>query len=151
MERQDIQPCKGCCHACVRQVTGETDFIFWIVSTKTEIVEAIAKNRMVETMVTNIAHQPLSADLKDLSQMVYLILLEYDEKKLQDLWENDQMKFFIARIIVNQYISVNSPFYTTFRKFKRMLDEEISISLGKDADNVEFDIMGSCRVLRDED
>lgn len=124
MERQDIQPCKGCSHACVRQVTEETDSIFQDVRTKTEIIEAIAKDRMVETMVTNIAHQPMSADLKDLSQMVYLILLEYEDKKLIDLWDNDQMQFFIARVIVNQYRSVNSPFHTIFRKH-RILAEEI--------------------------
>lgn len=149
MERQDIQPCKGCCHACVRQVTEETDFIFCSVRTKTEIVEAIANDRMVETMVSNIAHQPMSADLEDLSQMVYLILLEYDEKKLQDLWENDQMNFFIARIIVNQYNSVNSPFYTIFRKFRLMVDHEILL---EDKDVYERgDIMNTYRVLRDED
>lgn len=119
------------------------------MKTKTEIVEAIARDRMVETMVTNIAHQPMSADLEDLSQMVYLILLEYDEKKLQDLWEHDQMNFFIARIIVNQYISVNSPFYTIFRKFRLMVDHEI---LFEDKDvNEHGDIMESYRVLRNED
>lgn len=84
-------------------------------------------NRVVETMVTNIAHKPMSADLQDLSQMVYLILLEYEEKKLQDLWEHNQMNFFIARIIINQYDSVSSPFYTIFRKFRLMLDDTIDI------------------------
>lgn len=107
------------------------------METKTEIIEALAKGRMVESMVENIAHQPLSADLKDLSQMVYVILLEYDEKKLQDLWEHDQMKFFIARIIVNQYRSVNSPFHTIIRKFRMMVEEA--------------DIMETCKLLKDED
>ena len=69
-------------------------------------------------MVCNIAHQSLTADLKDLVQMVYLILLEYDEQKLQDLWSNHQMSFFLARIIINQFRSSNSPFHTTFRKFQ---------------------------------
>ena len=50
--------------------------------------------------------------------MVYLILLDYDEEKLIDLWNNEQMNFFLARIIVNQYRSNNSPFHTTFRKFQ---------------------------------
>ena len=121
------------------------------MKTKTEIIEAIAKDRMVETMVTNIAHKPMSADLEDLSQMVYLILLEYDEKKLQDLWENNQMHFFIARIIINQYNSVNSPFYTMFRKFGRMIDEDISVAMGKEVDINHLDIMNSYRVLKDED
>ena len=82
------------------------------------IVNEIANGRMVETMVSNIAHQSLTADLKDLVQMVYLILLEYDEQKLQDLWSNHQMSFFLARIIINQFRSSNSPFHTTFRKFQ---------------------------------
>lgn len=82
---------------------------------KTEIVEAIAKDRMVEKLVENITHISLNADLEDLCQMVYLILLEYDEKRIQDLWENNQIKYFITRIIINQYRSVNSPFHYIFR------------------------------------
>ena len=80
-------------------------------------------------MVENIAHHSLTADLKDLCQMVYMILLEYDEAKLQDLWENDQMNFFLARIILNQYRSSNSPFHTIFRKF-----QERSVYMGVGAD-----------------
>lgn len=80
-------------------------------------------------MVENIAHHSLTADLKDLCQMVYMILLEYDEVKLQDLWENDQMNFFLARIILNQYRSSNSPFHTIFRKF-----QERSVYMGVGAD-----------------
>ena len=83
-----------------------------------DIVNEIARRRMVETMVQNIAHQSLTADLKDLTQMIYLILLEYDEVKLQDLWQNNQMSFFLARIIINQFRSSNSPYHTIFRKFQ---------------------------------
>lgn len=85
--------------------------------TRTEIVERLARERRVETMVENIARQPLDADLSDLAQMVYLILLEYDEDKLADLWEHDQIQFFIARIIINQYRSTSSPFYKLIRKY----------------------------------
>ena len=126
-------------------------YIFGIVKTKTEIVEAIAKDRMVETMVTNIAHKPMSADLQDLSQMVYLILLEYDEQKIQDLWINNQMHFFIARIIINQYNSVNSPFYTIFRKFRLMVDGSIQFAAGNNMDIKEGDILETNRVLKNED
>lgn len=85
---------------------------------KAEIINVIASEKMVEAMVQNIAHQSLTPDLKDLVQMVYLILLEYDEAKIVDLWEHQQMQFFLARIIINQYRSSNSPFHTIFRKFK---------------------------------
>lgn len=84
---------------------------------KSEIVAQIARERRVETMVENIAKSPLTPDLKDLSQMVYLALLEYDGTKIADLWEHGQINFFIARIIINQYRSSNSPFYKLFRKF----------------------------------
>ena len=104
------------------------------MKTKTEIIEAIAKDRMVETMVTNIAHKPMSADL-------------------QDLWINNQMHFFIARIIINQYNSVNSPFHTMFRKFRLMVDETIQFPAGQYSkmDVEEADIMDTYRVLKNED
>ena len=99
--------------------------IFIDVTDKETIIETLAKDRRVEALVENIAHHSLTADLKDLCQMVYLILLEYDESTLQDLWENDQINFFIARIILNQYRSSNSPFHAIFRKY-----QERSLSIG---------------------
>lgn len=99
--------------------------IFIDVTDKETIIETLAKDSRVEALVENIAHHSLTADLKDLCQMVYLILLEYDESKLQDLWENDQINFFIARIILNQYRSSNSPFHAIFRKY-----QERSLSIG---------------------
>ena len=85
--------------------------------TRNEIVDLLAKSRRVEAMVENICHHAMTPDLQDLCQMVYLILLEYDEDKLVDLWEHDQMSFFIARIIINQYRSKSSPFYKLIRKY----------------------------------
>ena len=106
-------------------MTETTWMIFIDLTDKETIVETLAKDRRVEALVENIAHHSLTADLKDLCQMVYMILLEYDEVKLQDLWENDQMNFFLARIILNQYRSSNSPFHAIFRKY-----QERSLSIG---------------------
>ena len=96
---------------------------------KRDIIETLAKEKRVEALVENIAHHSLTADLKDLCQMVYVILLEYDEAKIQDLWVNNQINFFLARIIINQYRSSNSPFYAMFRKF-----QERSVHMGVGAD-----------------
>lgn len=85
---------------------------------KSEIIASLAKERMVEKMIENISHQTLSSDLQDLAQMVYLILLEYDEDKILELDRLGQMRFFVARIIINQFRSSNSPFHTIYRKFK---------------------------------
>ena len=96
---------------------------------KMTIIDTLARERRVEALVENIAHHSLTDDLKDLCQMVYLVLLEYDETKLLDLWENEQMNFFLARIIINQYRSSNSPFHTIFRKM-----QERSVYMGVGAD-----------------
>ena len=84
--------------------------------TKYEIVDTLARERRVETLVQNIAHSPLTDDLKDLAQMVYIVLLEYDDDKIADLWDQRQIDFFIARVILNQYRSKHSPFHDIIRK-----------------------------------
>lgn len=87
--------------------------------TRRDIVEQLAREQRVETMLRNIAKTPITADLQDLCQMVYLTLLTFDEAKIVDLWERDEINFFIARILMNQYQSVKSPFYALYRKRQR--------------------------------
>lgn len=84
--------------------------------TKYEIVEQLARERKVEEMVSNIAHSRLTDDLRDLCQMVYVYLLEYDDDKIADLWDHNQMGFFIARIVINQFRSKHSPWHDLIRK-----------------------------------
>lgn len=92
--------------------------------TKTEIVTQLAEDRVVEDFCLNIAKtHRLTPDLQDLSQSVYLILLEYPDDKLIDLWESNALGFFIARIIANQYLSKTSPFYMLFKRFSSLCDE----------------------------
>lgn len=95
--------------------------------TRAQIVEQIAREGLVEALVENIAHSPLTDDLKDLAQMVYLTLLEYDETKIQDLYDHGQMRFFIARIILNNFRSSHSRWHDTFRKPRTL---SVSLSPG---------------------
>ena len=107
----------------------------------------LANERRVETLVENIAHHSLTADLKDLCQMVYLILLEYDENRLVDLWDNDQINFFLARIIINQYRSSNSPFHALFRKRQ---ERSVSIGTGVNMDEEAIDLLNRTFVPKKE-
>ena len=92
--------------------------------TKREIVEDLAKRKVVEEVCRKAAHLPaLTPDLEDLAQNVYVILLEYDEDKIVDLRQSNALGFFIARIIVNQYNSKTSPFYNLFRRFRSLVKE----------------------------
>lgn len=92
--------------------------------TKAEIIAELAAAGVVEGMCRKTAHSAtLTPDLQDLAQNVYLILLEYDEARLVDLYESGSLGFFIARIICNQYLSKNSPFYHLFREFRSLSDQ----------------------------
>ena len=92
--------------------------------TRAEIVEALAKGHVVEDMCKTIAHaSELTADLKDLAQAIYLILLEYPEDKVVDLAKDESLRFFIARVIINQYRSGNSAYHKLFRRFRSLCEE----------------------------
>ena len=87
--------------------------------TRTEIVAELGKRKAVEEMVSRITRRggAIGHAGHDLAQMVYMILLTYDEDKIVDLWENDQLGFFIARVIKVQAFSRKSPFWYAFRNF----------------------------------
>lgn len=55
--------------------------------------------------------------MDDLEQDVYMILMEQPEKKIVDIYNKKQLKFFITRIILNQLNSSLSPFFYKYRKF----------------------------------
>lgn len=86
--------------------------------TKREIVERLAREERVEEIIRNVARtSSLAPDLRDLAQMVYLWVLEYDEDKIVDLWESDAIGFFLIRIILNQYRSRDSPWRDAFHRY----------------------------------
>lgn len=77
-------------------------------------VEQILDAGYVEDIISNIGVDPDFKD--DLVQDIYVILLEYDQTLLQELVNKKQIKFFISRIITNQYCSKTSPFYKQYKK-----------------------------------
>lgn len=83
---------------------------------KYTIINTIANERRVEQIVQNIAHvSRLTGDLQDLAQMVYVVLLDYSEEVISDLWENEQMNFFIVAI-VKRMRSDRGQWFTLFRR-----------------------------------
>ena len=84
-----------------------------------DIVDAMARERRVETIVQNIARRSLTPELRDLCQEIYRILLTYDAARLGDLYEHGEAGFLIARIAMNQYRSSTSPFHRIFRWYSQ--------------------------------
>ena len=78
------------------------------------IIDKLARNRVVEDMIKNMN---INDYPDDLAQEIYLILLEYDKEKIEDIYNKNQINFFISRIITNQAFSKNSPFYLNYKKW----------------------------------
>lgn len=86
------------------------------------MVEKLAKEKVVEQIVSNIAK---SSDdlLNDLIQEIYLDLLQKDEDKIVKLYESGQLKYFITRMIINNLHSTNSPFWCKIKSFTHNMNE----------------------------
>ena len=76
--------------------------------------------KKIEEIVRNIVGKNNKRpEIDDLVQMVYLILLEYDEDKIVNMYNKKQLIFFITRIVLNQFNSSNSPFLYIYRKWSK--------------------------------
>lgn len=90
--------------------------------TKNELVEKLAKDALVERLVSNVCHKRHSV-LPDLVQMVYEALLRCDERRLLLIYERGALNFFIVRIIENLYFSRTSPYHKQIRRFQNASTE----------------------------
>ena len=81
---------------------------------------------MVEDIAKNIKVTPGYYD--DFVQESYLTLLEYNNEKLNEIFGKNQIKFFIARICLNNWNSRTSPFYTKYKKYLEYTDENADLN-----------------------
>ena len=84
---------------------------------KYKIIDEISKNKIVEEIVYNIGDKG-DEDLKDLIQDIYINLLEKEDNLIESLYSENQLKYFIIRMVVNNIHSKNSPYYTKYKKDK---------------------------------
>lgn len=101
---------------------------------KNEIVSEIYKSELIPTLCKNMGVKQNDAD--DLIQEIYMILLEYDDAKIKKMYEDNQLKFFLVRIITNQYFSCNSPYYKKYKKYYQLIDGNI---INNECENEEED------------
>lgn len=84
---------------------------------KYKIIDEISKDKVVEEVVYNIGDRG-DEDLKDLIQDIYINLLEKEDSLIETLYNTNQLKYFIIRMVVNNIHSKNSPYYTKYKKDK---------------------------------
>ena len=81
------------------------------------LIEEIAKNRVVEEIVSNVA-QPRDQQLGflvDLANDIYIILLEKKDQ-VEQMPENQQ-RYYIARMVTNQLRSKTSRYHYHYRRY----------------------------------
>lgn len=94
-----------------------------------EIINELAKNKVIEKLVANISpggdsspgapsSDRLSSDNQDLSQLIYLTLLEKPNALIEDLYSKGELIFYVIRIITKNVYSTTSPYYRAIKKFK---------------------------------
>lgn len=93
--------------------------------TKYEVVDIIAKEHLVDRIVTKLlssSKNPFDCP-EDLIQDVYLLLLQKDDNFIVNLYNKGELGFYLLKVIRNQMISQNSPYYTQYIKFLSRSDE----------------------------
>ena len=94
---------------------------------KQEIINIIYKEHWIENIIKK---YNLDESLKaDFIQEMYLILLEYNEDKIVELYNKNQLKYFLIRICVNNYKSITSPWYKKYMKYnKELINNNIDLT-----------------------
>lgn len=86
---------------------------------KYEIIDELAKNKVIEEIIGNVASNPQEDTLKDLSQLLYEDLLMKNDEKVEKLYETGQLQFFITRMVLNSINSKTSRYYYLFSRFNK--------------------------------
>ena len=88
------------------------------MKTNAQIINEIANNGLVEEIIQGVSYSKFenTENLKDLTQDIYLQLLQMRTDKLNDLYTKNQLRYWIARIVVNSIHSKTSPYYYTYKK-----------------------------------
>lgn len=104
--------------------------------TKSDIISKLAKNSTVERMISKYTNG--QADFaSDLSQDIYVSLLEKDDTLITELYNNDQLGFFVLRMVRNNLFSTTSPYYSKYIKYSTKASD-LSISEYKIPDDEKF-------------
>ena len=74
----------------------------------------------IEEIIKNIA--PADPDNEDLIQDVALVVLEKPPEFISKLYDKNQLKYYIARVIMNNLFSASSPYYCKYKKHRNTLD-----------------------------
>lgn len=93
--------------------------------TKLEIVNELSRSNTVEKIIYKLlpcSKNPFDYP-EDLIQDIYLLLLQKDDDLIVNLYNKDEIGFYLLKIARNQLLSKNSPYYTKYIKLGANSDD----------------------------
>ena len=108
------------------------------MKTKNQIIEKLYKENFIQNIIKKYTTKLTFEDEEDVSQEIYLILLEMPEEEIVQLFNNNQLNFYIVKIIKNQLLSTTSMIYKLYLKNKIntvSINEEITKNNTEEYDN----------------
>ena len=89
-----------------------------------EILSEFWESKSVNEAFEKMQPVELQADLK---AEVFLILCEMDESKLIGLYERNELKYYMVRIMLNMIKSDRSSFFKNYRNFVELLENDVEV------------------------
>lgn len=84
---------------------------------KNKIINQLAKDKALETIINNVAHNLPDNHKQDLAQDLYLDLLNKPDDLIINLYNANQLNFFLARMVTNSIYSTTSRYYYDYVKW----------------------------------
>ena len=93
--------------------------------TKCDVVEKLYKDGTVDRIIYKLlssSKNPFDCP-EDLIQDIYLLLLQKDDDLIVNLYNKDEIGFYLLKIARNQLLSKNSPYYQKYIRFQSNSDD----------------------------
>ena len=93
--------------------------------TKYEVVDIISREHLVERIVTKLlssSKNPFDCP-EDLIQDIYLLLLQKNDDLIVNLYNKEEIGFYLLKVVRNQLLSKNSKYYYTYIKLGAQSDD----------------------------
>ena len=86
------------------------------------IIEKIAREKRIENIIANVAKSEQQFDLDDLTQDLYLDLYTKDAAMLAKMIADDEIDYYLYRMVANNVYSVNSRYYRQYKNPRKIED-----------------------------
>jgi hypothetical protein len=91
---------------------------------RNEIITEFWESKSVNESFEKMQPVELQADLK---AEVFLILCEMEEEKLIGLYERNELKYYMVRIMLNMIKSDRSSFFKNYRNYVELLENDVEV------------------------